>query len=208
MKTSIYIDGFNFYYGCLRESKFKWLDFASLSQRMFPENEITRIRYFTALIKDRSDDQDKRRRQLVFLRALKTIPNLVIHEGHFREDCVRMPLAHPPRTGPRTVEVIKTEEKGSDVNLATYLLVDGFNHDFELAVVFSNDSDLLEPIRVVRKMLGLKVGVVNPQTAVNYTLARAATFYKSIKPDLLSQCQFPERIQDSVGTITKPEAWK
>ena len=37
-----------------------------------------------------------------------------------------MPLAHPPSVGPQTVEVIGTEEKGSDVNLASYLLLDGF----------------------------------------------------------------------------------
>ena len=73
-----------------------------------------------------------------------------------------MPLVAPPPGGPRTVEVIKTEEKGSDVNLATHLLADAFRHDCEAAVVITNDSDLAEPIRVVRHELGLPVGVVNP----------------------------------------------
>jgi hypothetical protein len=31
--------------------------------------------------------------------------------------------------------VIKTEEKRSDVNIATHLLMDGFHGDYELAVV-------------------------------------------------------------------------
>ena len=53
----------------------------------------------------------------------------------------RMPLAQQPAFGPKTVEVIKTEEKGSDVNLATYLLVDAFRRDAEAFVVISNDSD-------------------------------------------------------------------
>jgi uncharacterized LabA/DUF88 family protein len=57
-----------------------------------------------------------------------------------------MPLA-PPQTG--YIRVIKTEEKGSDVNLATELLVDGFNNDYEIAIIVSNDSDLLMPIQVV-----------------------------------------------------------
>ena len=60
------------------------------------------------------------------------------------------------------MEVVKTEEKGSDVNLATHLLYDGFKNDYEVAVVVSNDSDLLEPVRVARS-LGLTVGVLNPQ---------------------------------------------
>jgi len=73
-----------------------------------------------------------------------------------------MPIATPPPTGPRTVEVIKTEEKGSDVNLATYLLLDACRGDCDVAVVVTNDSDLKEPITIVREDLGMTVGVVNP----------------------------------------------
>ena len=52
------------------------------------------------------------------------------------------------------------EEKGSDVNLAAHLLVDGFTGKYEVAVVVSNDADLLEPVRLVRAVLGLPVGVI------------------------------------------------
>jgi hypothetical protein len=58
-----------------------------------------------------------------YLRALRTLPKVSIHYGHFLESVTRMPKSNPP---PNTVEVIKREEKGSDVNLATYLLVDAF----------------------------------------------------------------------------------
>jgi len=34
----------------------------------------------------------------------------------------------------------KSEEKGSDVNIATYLLVDAFDDQYETAVVVTNDS--------------------------------------------------------------------
>ena len=34
------------------------------------------------------------------------------------------PIEKPPKNGPRFAEVMKTEEKGSDVNLASYLLLD------------------------------------------------------------------------------------
>ena len=57
-------------------------------------------------------------------------------------------LLYPiPATGAKTVQVMKSEEKGSDVNIASYLLVDAFDDDYEAAVVVSNDSDLAEPIR-------------------------------------------------------------
>jgi NYN domain len=58
--------------------------------------------------------------------------------------------------------VIKTEENGSDVNLATYLLLDAFKKHCQAAVVISNDSDLKEPITVAQRELGLTVGIINP----------------------------------------------
>jgi uncharacterized LabA/DUF88 family protein len=102
-------------------------------------------------------------RQQTCLRALQTIPGLSIHLGHYLVSYPRMPLRYPPASGPRTVEVVKSEEKGSDVNLATYLLLDAFRKDCDTAVVITNDSDLREPIEIAQAELGLRVGVINPQ---------------------------------------------
>ncbi len=77
----------------------------------------------------RLEDPQKPVRQQTYIRALETIPNLTVHCGHRLESVKRMPLAIPPASGPRTVEVIGTEEKGSDVNLATYLLLAGSQRD-------------------------------------------------------------------------------
>ena len=41
------------------------------------------------------------------------------------------------------------EEKGSDVNMAAHLLNDAWQDLFESAVVISNDTDLVVPIRMV-----------------------------------------------------------
>ncbi len=118
-----------------------------------------------------------------------------------------MPLARPPASGPRTVEVLRTEEKGSDVNLATYLLLDAFNGDCEMALVISNDSDLVEPIRVVRVTFGLTVGVVNPQKNTSHALRQAASFYRPLRQGVLQASQFPAQLTDAKGTIAKPAAW-
>ena len=75
---------------------------------------------------------------------------MTVHYGHLLSKTKRRPLAHQPASGPRTVEVLDTEEKGSDVNLASYLLMDGFENDYEMAVVVSNDSDLQLPISMTR----------------------------------------------------------
>src|SRR6266498_1448067 len=134
MRTNVYVDAFNLYYGCLKGTPYRWLDLAALCRRLLPNDEINRIRYFTALVSARPDDPQEPQRQLTYLRALRTIPNLSIHTGHYLSHSVRMRLANPPPGGPATVEVIKTEEKGSDVNLATYLLLDAFKQDCQAAL--------------------------------------------------------------------------
>jgi len=112
---------------------------------------------------------------------------------------------------PTIVEVKYFEEKGTDVNLATYLLIDGFKGDYEQALVISNDSDLALPIDMVRQRLGLPVGVVNPNTDLREVapaeLTGAATFTRRIRKDTLADCQFPPTLTDAVGTIHKPPSW-
>ena len=207
MKANIYVDGFNFYYGLVKDTPYKWLDLSTLFSLLLPGDDIHRIRYFTALVEPTSDDPQKPQRQRTYIRALQTIPNLSIHRGHFLSYPKRMPLADPPSNGPRTVEVINTEEKGSDVNLATYLIFDGFDSDYELAVVVSNDSDLVGPIRMVRQRLGRTVGVLNPQGNTSFALLKVASFYRPIRRGVLQVSQFPPVITDRDGTFMKPSTW-
>lgn len=125
MRTNVYVAAFNLYYRCIQGTAFKWLDLGKLCRLLLPHYSIHRIRYFTAIVDARPGDPQQQQRQQTYLRALGTIPNLTIHLGSFLTNVRRLPLANPPPRGPRTVEVLRTEEKGSDVNLATYLLIDG-----------------------------------------------------------------------------------
>jgi uncharacterized LabA/DUF88 family protein len=209
MRTNVYIDGFNLYYGCVKDTPYKWLDLDALCRQVLPGHTIQRIRYFTARVRAPSGDPGKPQRQDIYLRALRTIPGLTIHFGTFLSHPKFMPLVHPKPGDPPTVEVLRTDEKGSDVNLASYLLVDGFEHDYDIAVIVSNDSDLATPIQIVREKLGLQVGVVNPQRdhAVAWALKKAATFYRDIHESALVASQFPAILRDAHGTITKPKGW-
>ncbi len=107
------------------------------------------------------------------------------------------------------MEVIKTEEKGSDVNLATHLLMDAFQKDCDVAVVVSNDGDLREPMQMASRRLGIKVGVINPQTRgkKSKALSSAADFYKAIRESALRKSQFPAQMADGRGAFHKPPSW-
>lgn len=205
MRTNFYIDGFNFYYGAVKQTRYKWLDFSKLFRLYFPDNQINRIRYFTARVNP--SDPGKLRRQLIYIRALETIPNLSVHYGYFLTHRVRLPLANPPPNGPATIEVLRTEEKGTDVNLATRLLADGFRGEYELAIVVSNDSDYVGPIRLVRNEPGLRVGLLNPQKRPSRALIKVVDFYRTIRTGPIRTSLFPDTLTDANGTFTKPARW-
>ncbi len=95
-------------------------------------------------------------------RALKTIPDLEIFLGRYISKRVRGELVDPAPDELSRRTVLTYVEKGTDVNLATRLLLDGFNRRYESAAMISNDGDLKMPIRVVREELDLHVTVVNP----------------------------------------------
>ncbi|MGQ0848534.1 MAG: NYN domain-containing protein [Actinomycetota bacterium] len=207
MATTVYIDGFNLYYGALRDTPYKWLDLEALCRRLLPKDDINRIRYFTARITARPDDPQQAQRQETYLRALRTLPLVRIHYGHFLTHTVRMPLVSPRRGRSRTALVVKTEEKGSDVNLASHLLLDAFHQNCDIAVVVSNDSDLRVPIRIAEQELGVRVGIINPHPPASRSRALRATFFKQLRTSVLADCQLPEELGDAQGVIRKPAAW-
>jgi uncharacterized LabA/DUF88 family protein len=207
VKTFVYVDGFNLYFGCLKGTPYKWLDVGRLCALMLPGNRILRIKYFTAKVSARPSNPSAPVHQEIFLRALRAAPHLEIIFGHFLTHEVTMPVAHPMPGQSPFVRVIKTEEKGSDVNLATHLLHDAHLGKYDAAVVVSGDSDLLAAIRSVMQDLKKPVGVLNPQKRTCNVLARQATFYKHIRAGVLAASQLPSPMKDTIGSFHKPPSW-
>ncbi len=56
MRMNVYVDAFNLYYGAVKDTPYRWLDLDALCRRLFPRDEINRIRYFTAIV-SRSDSR-------------------------------------------------------------------------------------------------------------------------------------------------------
>jgi len=203
--VNVYIDGFNLYYGALKRSPYKWLDPAALSQTLLPSDTIQQIHYFTARVSSRPYNPTSAHDQGLYIRALKTIPNLKIKYGHFLTHSVPMYLTNVMPA--QKVWVDKTEEKGSDVNLASHLLRDGYARCFEVGALVTNDSDLAEPVRIVAEEIGLPVGIINPHQFHSRELRQYATFIKRIRQGDLATSQFPRTLTDRKGTFAKPTGW-
>jgi len=206
-RTYVYVDGFNFYYGCLKGNSHKWVNIAQLCQYLLPQNEILQIRYFTARVTARPGDPDQPVRQQTYFRALRTLPNVSIILGHFlshERSLPRSPVTNPPEY----VRVMKTEEKGSDVNVAAHLLLDVLEQRVDAAVVISNDSDLKFPVQTARDRV--PVGTINPtknQTAGKLrglpTDGVGNHWWYQLVPADFQTSQLP----DPAGGVPKPAPW-
>ena len=257
MRTRVYVDGFNLYYGALKGTPFKWLDPVLLTSLLLPPKyEIERLRYFTARVSGKFDPQAPAR-QRVYLKALATLAEVEIHYGRFLAKTAWRPLANLPVAGrridaPRPVtlprgdhrvlggrplrlpvgvypdrrggndgaprgsgklipdaviaEFHTMEEKGSDVNLAAHLLNDAWQDLFDAAVVISNDTDLVVPIRMVTKERKRPVFVVCPgRWQIAPQLRQAASHVRHIRPAMLRAAQFPDALAGAAAV--KPVGW-
>lgn len=196
-----YIDGYNLYYG-LRERKLKrfyWLNLQKLAQQYLkPGQSLVSTKYFTTVVKQ---PDDKRRRQARFLDALGTLPNFHIFYGQFLSDTVVCrQCGHTYTT---------FHEKMTDVNISVELMTDAFQDQFDVAFIFSADSDLVGPIRVVRQLFSVKrIIVIFPPGHSSYALKQAANGSLHIGHVELSKSLFPEKVLKEGVIIRRPSRWR
>ncbi len=216
-RAIVYVDGFNLFYRCLRKTSLKWLNIQALSEQMLPSFEVVKVKYYTAMIRSRGDPS-KSLRQETYIRALRTLPKVEIFLGLFSSQKVTRERVKPTlftrikkRLGLKVgmnpyVKVFDPKEKGSDVNLAVHLVNDAWQNRYDVAVLISNDSDLIEALKIVRRDCKKQVYVINPHKDPNPELHKHADFVKQIRATHLSSAQFPDTI---AGTkIRKPDKWK
>lgn len=214
-RTIVYIDGFNLYYGLLRHTKYKWLDLMAFSKALLrDDHEIVAVKYFTARSKPFPYDRAAVDRQDTYLNLLTRMKQVEVIEGFYNKNAVYAPAldaackeCDTPKNG--LVKIMKLEEKGSDVNIATTMLMDAFMNKADAFVLVSGDADFIRPVLSVRKDLRKIVIVCNPHER-RTELERYASFYKNIPRDLPASCQLPDEVP--VGThgrvIRCPKAWR
>ncbi len=220
MRTIVYVGGFNLYYRMLKDRpQSKWLNPLTLAAQVLqPQNTIVRLNYYIARVSARAHDPQAPARQATYLNALGTVPEIAIHEGSFITSNPWMSLAVPPESRPNgyvwnppvpsVVRVVKSEEKGSDVNLAAHLVRDAFTDAFDVAAIITNDTDLVEPIKIAVREAGKVVGLLAPVRFPSQSLMNVASFYRHIRPQHLARSQFPSPLNLADGSvITKPVTW-
>jgi uncharacterized LabA/DUF88 family protein len=226
MRTTIYVDGFNLYNRRLKNKpKYKWLNLKKLADEILdPQFVVQRVNYYTANVSGKIDPEAPARQRKYFL-ALKTVPEIQIFKGSFSfkerwAALVVPPSAKPvnyvwPQNLPELVRIHTAEEKGSDVNLASHLVRDALTDQIDAAFVITNDTDLIEPMRIAKEEAGKIVGLLSPifrkQNAdgnwddAHIGLRNAASFTLYIHNLHFSKAQFPQRIPGTA--VLRPATW-
>jgi uncharacterized LabA/DUF88 family protein len=198
-----YIDGFNLYFGLRAKGwrKYYWLDLPAMSSALLkPGQQLEHCHYFTARVNSMGHSQSKNRQSL-WLDALSTMTNLTVHEGHY--------LAKQQHCKSCGAQWTSHEEKMTDVNIATQLLLDAFDNRFDTALVISGDSDLTTPILKVRSRFPAKrIIVVFPPDRRSAQLKQAAHGNLVIGEDKLRQNLLPNQIATASGFVLhRPQEW-
>ena len=77
-----------------------------------------------------------------------------------------------------------------------------------MAAVLSNDSDLVEPIRIVTQVLHKPVGLLSPVSNPNPELSRASSFVRRLSVSDLAASQFPNPLpRPGEPNLVKPPLW-
>ncbi len=218
MRTIVYVDGYNLYYGLLRKSKFKWLDVVALfrDHALNDEANVIEVRYYTAPVLGKmSDNSESPRRQRQYLQALrKTHPTgLTIIEGRIKSSTPYQRLVSPIPEAPylTKVQVYNFSEKKTDVNIASDIIAGAWTDSYDQMVLCSNDSDLEGALATLNKHhQNKRIGIVAPISGedhrrISNDLSQYATWTKILSPVHLANAQMPERIPHS--KLVKPTTW-
>ncbi len=231
-RAIFYIDGFNLYYAALRpKPHLKWLNLKALADGIVHEDTtVVCVKYFTSRV---LGSASKSKRQNVYFIVLKTVSQIKITFGNLvkRKESGNMSKAEQTRLNlteqskrnikGQEVAISTFEEKGTDVNLASHLIYDACKDEFDIAYVITNDTDFVEPIRMVKEVIGKPIVIVAPRALLvrekknkfesqlpDSKLKKAASETYFINDSLLGDSQFPDEIHKKNGKIIrKPQKW-
>jgi uncharacterized LabA/DUF88 family protein len=197
-----YVDGFNLYFGLKskRWRRYYWLNIYNMIKLLLHKNHsLVLVKYFTSRIRG---EEEKIRRQNTFIDALKTIKDFRIFFGSYRkneETCSKCGNSY-----------IYYQEKKTDVNIATELLVDAFEDSFDTALIVSADSDLAGPIISLKRLFKNKQLVLAfPPARHSNELKKIAHASFVIPRSVLAKSQFPRVVVAQDGTkLTCPNKWQ
>ena len=228
LRTAVYIDGYNLYYGRLRHTNYKWLNLVTLFESILkiqdPDSSLEAVKYFTApaLARFAAHGHDSMIAQEHYHRALLARHpakfSITLGTHSFDKNGTLLPTFIQGQPFDKSVKshVWKLEEKKTDVNLAIAMYRDVAKGHYDQVIICSNDSDA-EPVLAALKedFPELVIGVVSPLKesetdirSVSVSLSSYANWTrKYIRDEELELAQLPIRVATRKKPVGKPSHW-
>lgn len=195
----VFIDGFNLYFGMTSKyNNIKWLDVYSLAIDLLkPNQELVGVKYYTAMI---GGNPPKVQRQVKYVDVVRDSPATVVLGQYKIKDKTCWNCGYKWKTH---------EEKMTDVNISVDMIVEAMQDNYDTAMIISGDTDLIPPMRAIKKSFPHKrVVVAFPPNRVNKDVKKIADAYFVIGRKNLVSNQFKDEVTLSNGTIIKkPSNW-
>ena len=198
-----YMDGLNLHYG-LRDSglhRYFWLDPIALTKTFLrPGQQFAHCHYYTTRGTGNAENQGTHHQNL-WLDALENLGGISCHFGHYLSK---------PRKCPQCNTTWRIhEEKMTDVNIATQLLVDAYEDRYDTAIIVSGDSDLTTPIQHIHTRFPEKRLIIAfpPGRFSGHLKKFSISFH--IGSDKLRRSLLPDQITTASGFVLKrPDDWR
>ena len=229
LRTRIYVDGYNLYYGCLKKDpSLRWLDPLALFENcVLPsisnngggsQLDQLAIKFFTAPILETAasaSDSVKSQEQYHSALAKHNPGRIELIKGYYSLTEARAKIIDGKKL-PRDCSVIpvwKLEEKQSDVSLALHAFKDALLDGIEQIVIVTNDTDIVPALEMIRAHTTAVIGLVVPTTdkerMANTDLEKLAHWTRhTIHVLELQASQFPRVVASQHRRPAhKPDSW-
>jgi uncharacterized LabA/DUF88 family protein len=209
----VYIDGLNLYKRLLEHSpEYKWLDLYKMTSLLLPTHRILKVNYFTSRITPPLTDPDASNRQDTYLRALlANCADVRITFGRMTSRDRLFPKSPTRFDESGNVELSKvrfTEEKGSDVALASRMVLDAAQGKADMYVLISTDADFAPTLEILHSELKVQIGLLSPtETPSRSLMLSKSQLVKVIRHSILKDSQMPDNVSSSGAVISRPVTW-
>jgi uncharacterized LabA/DUF88 family protein len=208
VRTAVYVDGFNLYYGVAKPLDCKWVDLEAYFERHFQNDDVRAIKFYEAIVLG-----NQGARQKSYLKALESSPKIAVKLGTMKEKRRSCRVGECTHSGARSY--LDYEEKHTDVSIAIDIVDDTHLAAYDKIVVVTADTDLLPAIQLAKERrpqqkIALCVPALDKKRIFGAKeLAVASDSFTRINVELFLQCQFEEKFVDSQGvTHTRPKDWR
>lgn len=200
-RAIVYVDGLNLYGGIceVHRKDLLWIDLHKLIRwKISRDDDLIAIKYFNTTPKS---DQDKIDRYLQWIDLLQNLsPKFEIIQGEFKKR---------PRRCKKCGQWYKDyEEKHTDVNIASHLLVDFFDDKFDIAYIISGDSDFVTALRIIRdRSIDKAIVGIFPPERYHDEIKKVCNRWEIIAIKELERFVLPDEFTLNGKEYVKPPKW-